>query len=57
MPIVCRVNDDSDISGIAIFNGIPEEVKKIMDGDPGVVAGIFTYQVHECSSFPGDKLP
>jgi len=27
-----------------------------MDGDPGVMAGIFTYEVHLCRSFPGDKL-
>ena len=55
--IVCRINDESDLSGIAIFNGNLEEVKMIMDRDPGVKAGIFTYEVHLCSSFPGDKLP
>ena len=57
MSIVCRVNDDSNISGVAIFNVNPEEVEKIMDGDPGVIAGIFTYEIHLCSSFTGDKLP
>ena len=55
--IVCRINDESDLSGIAIFNGNLEEVKMIMDRDPGVKAGIFTYEMHLCSSFPGDKLP
>jgi hypothetical protein len=29
----------------------------IMDGDPGVQAGIFTYEVHPVRSFPGDALP
>ena len=57
MPIVCRINDESNINGIALFKGNPDEVKKIMDGDPGVKAGIFTYEVHLCNSFPGDKLP
>ena len=57
MPIVCRIDDNSDISGIAIFNRNSKEVKQIMDKDPGVIAGIFTYEVHICSSFPNDKLP
>ncbi len=57
MSIVCRINDASNISSIGIFNSNPDEVKKIMDEDPGVIAGIFTYEVHIFSSFPGDKLP
>ena len=57
LSIVCRINDESNISGISIFNGNLEEVKVIMDNDPGVKAGIFTYEMHLCSSFPGDKLP
>ena len=55
--IVCRINDESNLSGIAIFNRDPHEVKKIMDGDPGVIAGIFSYEIHLCNSFIGDKLP
>ena len=38
--IVCPVNDD-------IFEATP---------DPGVQAGIFTYEVHPCRGFPGDAL-
>lgn len=57
LSIVCRVKDDSDVSGIGIFNATIEEVEKIMDGDPGVQAGIFTYEAHESTSFPGDTLP
>lgn len=57
LPIVCPVNDGSDVSGIGIFNASLEEVKKIMDGDPGVQAGVFVYEVHACRSFPGDCLP
>ena len=34
-----------------------KEVKKLMDDDPGVKAGIFTYEVHPCRGFPGDSLP
>lgn len=57
LSIVCPVADDSDVSGIGIFNASVEEVKKIMDEDPGVKTGVFVYEVHPCRSFPGDSLP
>ncbi|HJT55755.1 MAG TPA: hypothetical protein VJ761_04615 [Ktedonobacteraceae bacterium] len=57
MPVVCPVNDGSDVCGIGIFNVPAEEVKKIMDEDPGVKAGIFVYEVHACRGFPGSSLP
>jgi hypothetical protein len=57
LSIVCPVADGSEVNGVGIFNGSPEEVKKIMDGDPGVMAGVFTYELHPCRSFPGDSLP
>ena len=56
LPIVCRVADGSAVSGVGIFNA-PPEVKRIMDEDPGVQAGVFAYEIHACSSFPGDSLP
>jgi hypothetical protein len=57
LPIVCPVTDGSDVSGIGIFNAPIEEVKKIMDEDPGVKAGVFVYELHTCRSFPGASLP
>ena len=57
LPIVCPISDGSNVSGIGIFNATVEEVKKIMDEDPGVQAGVFFYEVHACRSFPGDSLP
>ncbi|KIL40017.1 hypothetical protein SD70_16535 [Gordoniibacillus kamchatkensis] len=57
LSIVCPIMDGSGISGISIFNAPEEEVKTIMDADPGVQAGIFTYEIHPCRSFPGDRLP
>jgi len=57
LAIVCPVTDGGEISGVGIFNGSPEEVKQIMDQDPGVQAGMFTYEIHPCRSFPGDRLP
>lgn len=57
MPIVCPVTDGSDVSGIGIFNAPLEEVKKIMDEDPGVKAGVFVYETYLCRGFPGSSLP
>lgn len=57
LPIVCPISDGSDVSGIGIFDAPVEEVKKIMDEDPGVQAGVFVYEIHACRSFPGDSLP
>jgi hypothetical protein len=57
LSIVCPVADGSDVTGIGIFNASIEEVKKIMDDDPGVKAQVFVYEAHECRSFPGDSLP
>lgn len=57
LSIVCPVSDDSDVRGMGLFNTSLEEAKSIMDGDPGVQAGIFTYELHPCRSFPGDSLP
>lgn len=57
LPIVCPVSDGGEIKGIGIFNASVEETKRIMDEDPGVVAGLFVYEAHSCRSFPGDSLP
>jgi len=57
LPIVCPVSDQSDVSGVGIFNTSEEEARKIMDEDPGVQAGVFVYELHPCRSFPGDSLP
>jgi hypothetical protein len=57
MPIVCPVPDESEIAGIGIFTRDMDEVRRIMDDDPGVQAGVFSYEVHPCRSFPGSALP
>ncbi|MCU1456156.1 MAG: hypothetical protein JWL73_248 [Actinomycetia bacterium] len=57
LPIVCRVTDDSGWAGVGIFTGTVDEVTAIMDEDPGVKAGLFTYEVLPVSSFPGSCLP
>ncbi len=57
MPIVCPVNDGSDVTGVGIFITSAEETQKIMDEDPGVKAGVFVYEIHPCRTFPGSSLP
>jgi hypothetical protein len=57
LSIVCPVSDGSDLAGIGVFNADVDEVKRIMDEDPGVKEGVFVYEIHACRSFPGDCLP
>jgi hypothetical protein len=57
MPIICPVADGSGVVGVSIFDADPEEVDRIMAGDPGVRAGLFTYEIHPTHSFPGSSLP
>jgi YCII-related domain len=57
LAIVGPLQDDGPIVGMGIFTTDPAETAEIMDGDPAVKAGIFTYEVHPVRSFPGDALP
>jgi hypothetical protein len=57
LPVVCPVADGSALTGIGVFDATPEEVDRIMAGDPGVQAGVFTYDIHPSWSFPGSTLP
>jgi hypothetical protein len=55
--VVCPVRDDSSIGGIGIFSTDLDETRKLMDGDPAVMAGIIAYELHATRSFPGSVLP
>ena len=57
LPIVCPVTDDSGLCGVGIFSGTVDETRRLMEDDPGVRAGVFTFEVHPVRSFPGDALP
>jgi hypothetical protein len=57
LSIVCPVTVEGALSGLGIFNSSIEGTRQIMEGDPGVKAGIFLYEVYPCRSFPGDSLP
>jgi hypothetical protein len=56
LPIVCPTTDESDWAGVAIFDASVDEVERIMEEDPGVKAGIFTYELHPVMGFPGSTL-
>jgi hypothetical protein len=56
LQIVCPISEGSGVNGVGIFNAGVEEVKRIMDEDPGVKAGVFVYETYACRSFPGDCL-
>jgi hypothetical protein len=57
LAIVCPVVDDSSLCGIGVFDATAVQVAEIMDGDPGVQAGVFEYEVHPVRGFPGSTLP
>ena len=57
LSIVCPVSDETELKGVGIFNADVEQTKEIMEGDPGVIAGVFIYEVHNARGFPGDSLP
>lgn len=57
LAVVLPVADDSDVCGVGVFAATVEEAGALMDDDPGVAAGVFSYEVHPCLGFPGDALP
>ena len=56
-PIIAPAITPGGPSGYAIFATGPDETRTIMDADPAVVAGIFTYEIHPIRAFPGATLP
>jgi len=54
--VITPVTHPGGPSGFAIFQTDPDETRTIMDGDPGIVAGIFTYEIHPVRGFPGSAL-
>jgi uncharacterized protein YciI len=47
---------DGEFAGLCIFATDLERTRALMDADPAVRAGIFTYQLQTLRSFPGDAL-
>jgi len=57
LAIVCPVTGGGDLAGMGIFAAAPDLTREIMDEDPAVKAGLFTYEVYSVRGFPGDRLP
>jgi hypothetical protein len=57
LAVVCPIRDDSGLAGMGIFALGLDDTRAVMEEDPGVRAGIFSYEVHPTRSFPGDALP
>ncbi len=57
LAVVLPVTDGSEVCGIGVFDATVEATIAIMNDDPGVAAGVFTYEVHPCRGFLGDSLP
>jgi hypothetical protein len=57
MPIVCPARDESKWAGMGILTVPPDRAAEIFSEDPGVKAGIFTFEVHPVRGFPGSTLP
>ncbi len=54
--IVLPVADDTGLAGVGVFASDAERVAAILDGDPGVQAEIFRYELHPARGFPGAAL-
>jgi len=48
--------DETDVTGVCIFSTDLGQTRKLMDEDPAVKTGIFTYETHLMEGFPGDAL-
>jgi hypothetical protein len=57
LAVVLPVADDSELCGVAVFTTDPERTAELMDADPAVQAGVFSYEVHPVRGFPGSTLP
>ena len=56
MRIVCPIGDGTGTTGVGIFDADPDGVDQIMRQDPGVKAGLFTYEIHPTQTFPESTL-
>jgi len=54
--VVCPIGDGSGTTGVSIFDADPDGVGQIMQHDPAVKAGLFTYEIHPTQTFPESTL-
>jgi hypothetical protein len=51
------VLDDSELWGIRVLTGTVDDTVALLNDDPGVAAGVFTFEVHLCRGLVGHSLP
>jgi hypothetical protein len=51
------VLDDSELWGIRVLTGTVDDTVALLNDDPGVAAGVFTFEVHPCRGLVGHSLP
>ena len=56
MRVVCPVGDGSGTTGVGIFDADADEVDRIMRQDPGMKAGVFSYDLQPTQTFPESGL-
>jgi hypothetical protein len=47
---------DGEFAGLYIFTTDADRTRELMEADPAVAAGIFTYELQTLHSFPDDSL-
>ena len=58
MSLTMPVMDESNIAAVAVYNTTDkEEVRKLVENDPAVKAGVFNYEIVTGLGLPGDTLP
>ncbi|EID15807.1 hypothetical protein MXEN_06328 [Mycobacterium xenopi RIVM700367] len=57
LAVVLPITDGSEVCGVGVSTGTVDDTIAVMNEDPGVQAGVFTFEVHPCRGFPGDALP
>ena len=55
--IVAPITQESNVAGFAVFNSDGAKATEIMNEDPAVKEGVFSFEVLPIRSFPGDSLP
>jgi hypothetical protein len=56
LAVVLPVADGSEVCGVGVFTGTIDDTVAVMNDDPGVQAGVLTFEVHPCRGLPGDSL-
>ena len=57
MPLVGPVGGGDDLVGICVFSVPEDDVRRLMDDDGAVQAGVLAYEVMNWFAAPGDRLP